>query len=286
MGSGGQAPGAADPAQDDLGRGVARLLADVEAWLRAPPPSRSAPLALFDADGTLWAGDLGETAFRRGFVRGVISAPCVEGPLRSWAASWGVHLEGPAERAFAELAARCEGDQILAAAPPALGPDGARVDLYSMQAWAYAGASDEALRAYGASLFAEHFAARVHAFVPGLLDALRQRGIETWVISGTHRALIAPAARTLGFADHQIFGSLPERDAAGRYVPTPGCALYGPAKARLLEGKRVCLAFGDSVQATDREMLALADIPVAVCPAGAHLEAALAQGMRILYEAG
>lgn len=267
---------------DSAHGGVDELLLAVDAWLRdAPHPGRAA-LALFDADGTLWAGDLGETAFLHGFARGVIAPACVDGPLRAWAASWGLALPPSAPEAFAALAARCEGDAILDDAPPAFDTHRARADLYSMQAWAYAGMSAAELSAYGEALFLERFADRVHDFVAPLLSSLRRRGVETWLISGTHRALIAPAARALGFTAHQIYGSLPDLDTAGRYVPTPDCALYGPAKARILAGQRVCAAFGDSVGATDREMLALADIPVAVSPRGEHLEAARAQGMRIL----
>lgn len=46
---------------------VKALLDEVDRLLEEGLPEGTAPVAAFDADGTLWSGDIGETAFCAGF---------------------------------------------------------------------------------------------------------------------------------------------------------------------------------------------------------------------------
>ena len=252
-------------------------------------PEGVQPLAAFDADGTLWAGDIGETAFLRGFHEGVILPSTVEGPVLAWAERWGLELPEEPSLAFPLLCHLCEGERILEQLPAHACLDDARADLYGMQAWAYTGRTALEVEAYGERLFAAGFERTLFSWAPELLAALRERGIEVVIASASHRDLVVPGAARLGIARERVYGSLPRTCPQGTYVPTPGCALYGDAKARVVEehlagrgGGKPLLAFGDSVAWTDRALLASALMPVAVRPTGVHLEEAWQRGLRIL----
>ena len=271
---------------------VAQLLRCVDEMLAGGLSTDIAPLAVVDADGTLWAGDLGEEAFRRGFAAGVIQPSVVDGDIRSWAADWDVSFSGDASAWFTQLAEACRDDQILSAAPPHWDEHQARKNLYGMQSWAYAGGTPEQIRAYGERLFAENSRYRVFSWWPALLAGLRQRGVAVVIISGTHPDLLKPGVQALGIASGDVFGSQPAKDAQGRFQPTPDCALYGERKAEQVTdicerrfGARVpLLAFGDSVENTDRNMLEMASMAVAVHPSGKHLEGANRRGYWLITE--
>lgn len=265
------------------------LCDEVERILHRGLPAHVAPYAAWDADGTLWHGDLGELAFHRGYDAGMIRAETVIGPLTTWASAWGVSLPGDPARAFATLSGRCAADQILESLPPSRCRHAARADLYGMQAWAYAGHTPQTVERYGAALFEEALAGQVHPWVKPMWLRLRAMGVRMAVYSGTHCSLIAGAIGRWGIVADDVRGSSPARDDEGRFVPSPGCALYGRAKAealahrlRDLDATRPLLAFGDAVETTDREMLALAHLPVAVAPRGEHAVGAQRRGYRIL----
>lgn len=278
---------------------LSSLLREIDEALDRGLPDDVRPLAAFDADGTLWSGDVGETAFLRGFDDGVILPATVSGPLLAWAKRWALDLDDDPALAFARLGELCDGERILEVLPDGMGFDEARHDLYAMQAWIYAGRTREEVEAYGERLFRGGLEDTLHPFSAPLLEALCARGLDVIVVSGSHRDLVVPGVARLGLEPARVYGSLPDVDEAGRYLPTDGCALYGDAKERKVRahlddkhrgdepggekgGVRPLLSFGDSVEATDRALLACAAMPVAVRPTGRHLEAARAKGMRIL----
>lgn len=274
---------------------VAQLLKRVDEILATGLPKEAAPLAALDADGTLWDGDLGEEAFRSGFSAGVIRSSVVKGELHAWADTWGIAFDGDADDAeawFAQLAAACEGDRILAYAPEPWDEHLARKNLYAMQSWAYAGGTSAEIRAYGARLFAESYQNRIFSWWPALLDGLRARGISIVVVSGTHPDLLVPGVQSLGIAEEDVFGSKPTIDTQGRFQPSPQCALYGERKEKQVA--QICqerfgarypiLAFGDSVENTDRQMLEMASMAVAVRPRGKHLAGAERRGYWVFTE--
>lgn len=271
---------------------VTQLLKQVDEILATGLPSHVAPLAAVDADGTLWDGDLGEEAFRRGFAAGVIQSSVVQRDLRAWADDWGLAFDGDATAWFARLAEACEGDRILSAAPAKWNEHQARKNLYAMQSWAYAGGTSEELRAYGAQLFASSYQNRVFSWWPALLEGLRERGVSIVIVSGTHPDLLVPGAQDLGISAADVFGSRPAVDSSGRFIPSPQCALYGERKA--MQVSQICqerfgalhplLAFGDSVENTDREMMEMASVAIAVRPSGKHLDGARRRGYWLITE--
>jgi phosphatidylglycerophosphatase C len=251
---------------------VDSLLAALDRIEPATLPTDVARVAVFDADGTLWRGDIGDVAFERAADAGLIADATWGGPLVAWAASWGVTL--PAEK-------RAGTRRIveLAAARP-FDDHAFKQSLYDMQAWIYAGARRPQLEAFAEAIFIEGFEAGIFADMRRLVAALAARGVEVLVASASHGALVVPGARRLGIDRSFVLGTEPAVDEVGVALPAAGVSMYGPRKAAAvslrLEGRRPLLAFGDSILTTDKELLALAHLPVAVAPRGAHAEAARA----------
>jgi phosphoserine phosphatase len=261
------------------------LVADVEALL-AQIPARSAwgadvdGVAVFDADHTLWNGDIGDHAFAAAAATGFLSAATWRGPVVAWAESWELAIpDDPVAGVPAIFAAVTDG--LLSRTAKARGlDDGAwKSSLYAMQAWAFAGRHRDDVARLGERLFDDGFAACIWNDMRRLVDGLRARGIAVRIASASHRALVVPGARRLGVADDEVLGMETVVDNDGVLQPQIAVDTYGPGKARqvhaTLGGRRPLLAFGDSVLATDRELLALAHQGVAVATQDAHRQAAL-----------
>ena len=116
--------------------------------------------AAFDADGTLWADDIGE-AFLRDLER--------DG--RVPAGAW----RGYEDR--------------LAVDP---------VDAYGYSATVMAGMTEAEVRERSARFFPEHFGPRLFPVVRELVEALVSGGVQVAIVSASHRWLIEAAARALG----------------------------------------------------------------------------------------
>ncbi|MBM4281603.1 MAG: hypothetical protein FJ137_12870 [Deltaproteobacteria bacterium] len=265
------------------------LFTDVDALLAALPlapdergawPADVAAVAVFDADHTLWDGDIGDTAFAAAADEGLLLPSTWRGPVMAWARGWDLSIpDEPRAGARAIFAAAVDG--ALASTASARGlPDGAwRQSLYAMQAWAYAGARRQDVLQFGERLFARGFAAHIWHDMRRVIDGLQARGVAVRIASASHGALVVPGARRLGLKDDAVDGMEPVLDDDGVTVPILAQDTFGPGKAavvrRVLGGRRPLLAWGDSVLATDRELLALAHQGVGVATKGAHRAAAL-----------
>jgi phosphatidylglycerophosphatase C len=267
--------------------GFKRVLDTVESLLEAALPASAgagAQVAAFDADHTLWDGDIGDEAFLAAAREGFLPAETWRGPVLAWAARLGLPLSAdPATGAVELLEAARTG-----ALERALGAERWRRELYALQAWAFAGRRRDEVEAFGEALFARGFAARIYPAMQRVVEALAARGVEAVIASASHGALVTPGARRLGIPAARVLGMEPALDDAGVTRAALARDTYGPAKAAVvraaLEGRRPRLAFGDAVLTTDRELLALAHQGVAVATRGAHREAALAHATLILFD--
>lgn len=263
-------------------------LDDVLALSAQNSPEGVVRAAVFDADGTLWRGDIGDAAFAGAVAAGLVEHATYAGPLRAWAARWGIALgEDPAEGVSRIM--RAASALELEATGRANGwPEGRwREELYGMQAWIYAGHSSAAVEAFGDALFQRGFASGIFDDMRRLVDALRQRDITVWIASASTTALVVPGAARLGIDRARVIGMDPACDDAGLIRAVLARSTYGSGKALAVRdalGGRPLLAFGDSVLSTDRELLALAHVPIAVATKGAHREAALAEGRMFLFD--
>jgi phosphatidylglycerophosphatase C len=264
-----------------------RALDTVESLLEAAlsaSEDAGAQVAVFDADHTLWDGDVGDEAFLAAAREGFLLEATWRGPLQAWAGRLGLALSAdPAAGAAQLLDAASSG-----ALERALGTGRWRQALYALQAWAYAGRRRDEVEAFGEALFARGFAARIYPAMQRVVEALAARGVEAMIASASHGALVTPGARRLGIRAAQVLGMEPDLDDAGVTQASLRRDTYGPAKAAAvsaaLGGRRPRLAFGDAVLTTDRELLALAHQGVAVAARGAHREAALDHATLLLFD--
>jgi len=184
--------------------------------------------AAFDADGTLWADDVGES-FLRALERDRLL------PAGAWQGYEARHEVDPAA-------------------------------AYIFSATVMEGLEEALVRARAAAFFAEHFERRIFPAVRGLLTALLDAGVRVAIVSASNRWLIEAAAARLG-VPHAI-GIAVEVEGGrltGRPVrPLP--VDRGKVEwARALLGGPPALAVGNG--AIDRALLGDARHRLVVCPA-------------------
>jgi phosphoserine phosphatase len=249
----------------------AALVRELESRLHA---DRGTALA-FDADGTLWSGDVGDDVFRFAVERGRLREPA-RAELERQAQSRGFAC-------FADVNATAKQlfDAYLAGRYP-------EPEICELMTWCFAGYSlaEMADLAAEALAFAQH-AARLNEELRPILDFARSNAVRTIVISASPRTTVEVASRAWGFAAQDIAASTP-RVVSGVIAPAMASALpYGAGKCvagRALLGSSHWLgAFGDN--AFDLEMLLEAEFGIAVRPKPA-LRALLGKfpGVRLLEE--
>lgn len=240
---------------------------------RAPLPPGVVRAAMFDADGTIWKGDIGDEAFARAHALVLASTwPA----LHAFCATYGAKVA--TFDALVHLAlSRGIGD---AARAKGIADDEWRADLFEMQAWVYAGQPRAAIAALGHSF--EMFPTMLT-----LLERLRAVNVRTAVVSASHGALVEAAHLPVD----AVYGMEPALDEQGRTIAAKmRRSTYANGKVTATreflgnETVRPLFAFGDSVLATDRALLEYAHVPVAVNARGAHREAALAHPRMLVLD--
>lgn len=220
---------------------------------RAIDAAAPGAVVAFDADGTLWRGDVGEELLRHLAHQGQLPALQGRGGI------------------YAEYERRVQGD-------PASG--------YAWAVEVMAGLSAAQLALDCERFFAERFAGRVFRWVAPLLARLRRAGLEPWVVSASPALAVAAGARALGIPAAQVIGVESAVDG-GRLtstVRTPISCGEGKVAQLAARGLRPVLAFGNGE--LDLPMLAAAGAAVVVAPpdepGNALVEAAAARGWPVL----
>ncbi|MFO0672894.1 MAG: HAD-IB family phosphatase [Polyangiaceae bacterium] len=235
--------------------GVETLLGELDAAL-ASMGAGAPPLLAFDADGTLWRGDVGDDFFEALVASKDIRSPAAEAVLREAHAA-GLDAADPASAASAILEAfhRHAYDEER---------------FYELVGWLGAGRSptelDEAIDAMQRERGLDE---RIHSEVRPVLAWAEARGVERFVVSASPRRVVQRGVARLGIDEDHVLAAEAVHDASGRMLaearqPIP----YGPGKVRALRGRvgdrPLLAAFGDNV--FDIAMLQAARIPVAVRP--------------------
>lgn len=249
--------------------GPAQLVLELESRLRADRPSALA----FDADGTLWSGDVGDDVFRFAVTHGRLRE-AARAEIDRQAQSRGFEC-------FADVNATAK--QLFDAYLLGRYPER---EICELMTWCFAGHSlPEMTDLAREALAITQHGQRLHEELRPILEFARKRELRTIVISASPRATVELAAGAWGFAAHDIAASTP-RVVSGVIAPEMAGALpYGAAKCvagrALLGTSHWLAAFGDNV--FDLEMLAEAELGVAVRPKPA-LRARLAEipGVRLL----
>jgi len=274
---------------------MGRLLHTVDELLALPLLARDSVLpdgvaraAVFDADHCLWASDIGDAAFAAAADAGLIDVDTWRGPVQAWATSWDLHLDDDPARGIAQvMTAAASGALSATALGRGLSASSWKADLYAMQAWVYAGRTPMQIEAHGEHLFVAGFADHIYGDMRRVVQGLGELGIDVWIASASHRALVLPGARRLGIDPARVIGMEPALNDDGLTAPRLHRSTYGPGKARAaIEalGRRPLVAFGDSILSTDKELLAAAHLGVAVATSGDNRAAALDDDHLVLLD--
>jgi phosphoserine phosphatase len=200
---------------------VARLLDEV---CRAPGGD-----VVFDADGTLWRGDVGEDFLRFATHRKLL-------PGEHDYATYEAHLERSPAYAYGWCV------EILRGMP------------------------EPVLREHCERFFAERFAGRVFGFVRPLLERLRRSGLTPWVCSASPRWMVLPGAKALGIDDAHVIGvsCAVENGVLSGVVDQP--VPVGPGKVTWLERRGVKPVLGVGNGDFDVDMLAASSRALVIAP--------------------
>jgi phosphatidylglycerophosphatase C len=238
---------------------VARLLPRLaEARRRLGPDA----LLAFDADGTLWEGDVGFDTFDALVGARAVRADALEA-LRDEARRHGL-APGPDPNDLA----RALYEAYLAGAYP-------EDRVCSMMAWAFAGFRKGECEAFARDVVASaRLDRRLQAEIEPVLAWARDERVAVWIVSASPRASVEAAARALDFDPRNVIAVTPAEGPDETLLPrTLEPMPYDQGKADLLRqatgGAPVIAAFGNG--AFDAPMLWLAAHPVAVRPSPALL---------------
>ena len=186
---------------------------------------------VFDADGTLWRGDVGED-----FLRYAIHTGLFEASYETYER----HLQQSAPRAYAYC-----------------------VEVMSDH-------SEAELAQACAAFFAERFSGRIFGFVRPLLAQLQAAGCPLWICSASPRWIVVPGALALGIPENQVIGvTCPV--VGGRLTgeveqPVP----VGAGKVTWLERRQLAPALAVGNGDFDLDMLAFAKHALVISPPDSH----------------
>src|SRR5581483_842964 len=208
-------------------------------------------LAVFDCDGTLWAGDAGESFFdwelRRGLVRDDV-------------ATW-------ARARYADYRAGKVDEDTMC---------GEMVTMHR-------GLSAPTVQKAAQQFFDENFVQQIFPEMRELVERLQQAGCEVWAVSSTNERVIRSAMKYVGISPQRILAAAVQIDSGvvtDRLIRVPS----GPGKPKAIReviGREPDVAFGNS--RWDCEMLAMATHGFAVNPNPDLAEAAKQRGWTIFF---
>ena len=210
----------------------------------------------FDADGTLWDGDVGIDLFEGALRREAFRPEALDG-LRALATRFGIETASDPTKQAKLLYAAFAAEKL---------PDG---DTFEMMAWAFAGHTTASLDALVADVLREaSLEARLTRELEPIFDWADDRGVEVVVVSASPRAVVVNGVASLGIDARSVLAMTPKiaGDVIQAALLPP--STYASGKVKALESARpdedVLGAFGAT--AFDAEMLRRARLPVAVRP--------------------
>jgi phosphoserine phosphatase len=210
----------------------------------------------FDADGTLWAGDVGEDVFEAACHTGFVREEPREA-LEGVCIAHGLPVKGsPSELAWRIYSAY---------------RNGAVAELLTCEVmtWAYAGHSIDALVRFARDALTERrLADRVRRELEPVFEFAVREEVRTVVVSASPEVIVAEALVIAGLTVAALKGARPVVTDGTIQPRLSGRVPYGPEKPvagrELLSGCDWLGSFGDN--AFDVEMLRAARIGVAVHP--------------------
>lgn len=208
-------------------------------------------LAVFDCDGTLWAGDAGEAFFDWELRRGLVSDDIVR-----WARA-----------RYAEYKGGGVDEDIMC---------GEMVTMHQ-------GLAAEEVQQAANQFFKERILAQIFPEMRSLVAQLRASGCDVWAVSSTNEWVIRAGMRYCGIREDRILASsvvVEKGRVTGKLIRVPTGAAKPVAIAQMI-GRHPDAAFGNS--RWDTEMLAMAEHPFAVNPNPDLKASAEARGWKTYY---
>jgi phosphoserine phosphatase len=211
-------------------------------------------VAAFDCDGTLWAGDAGETFFQWEMREGIVSAEVAH-----------------AMRArYAEYKAGKVSED----------------DMCGEMVTMHRGISEAVMTRAASDFMGHSFPGHIFPEMQELVRRLHSNGCEIWAVSSSNEWVIRAGMKRFGIAENRILAAKVEVEdgiVTDRLVRVPS----GPGKPHALRevaGKTVGAAFGNS--RWDADMLAEARHGVAVNPNPDLEEMARERGWTVYFPEG
>ena len=227
-------------------------------------------LLAFDADGTLWSGDVGIDNFEALLARGGI-LPAALPAFREAAAAARLPLADDPTAQARILYEAYERDAF---------PE---ESAFRVMAYAFAGYREEGVRQFAVDVAeASGLRARLHPEVVPIVRWAERQGIARYVVSASHATVVKSCIALLGLPIDGVFAMAQVEEDGLLVARLHEPVTYGAGKTAALRagitGKALLGAFGDS--AFDLHLLAGAQLPVAVRPkAGLRSRAAECRGL-------
>ncbi len=205
------------------------LPASIAALVAQPGEGRA---VVFDADGTLWRGDVGEDFLRYLAANNLLVAP-------------------PREGAYAKYEAVNHHDPAAS---------------YAYAVTVMAGMREDELNLHAGTFFRQRFAGRVFPYVRPLVAQLEANGFDVWVCSASPRWAVEAGAVALGLPKARVIAVESEVSDGRLTSKLLAPVVAGPGKVTWLKRKGVAplLAIGNGD--LDLDMLAFATHAWVVAP--------------------
>jgi phosphoserine phosphatase len=210
----------------------------------------------FDADGTLWSGDVGEDVFEFAYEHGLLRDEA-RGELARIAEAHHLPANGPsselARRAYTAYRNGTFDERLIC----------------EVMTWSYAGLTLDELRSLAKESFAARgLSSRLRPVLLPILEWARKEGVRVIVVSASPREVVVEALACVGLEVFAVAGALPKMEG-GRIAPAMSGAVPFAGDKRtaglgLLSGHDWLASFGDN--SFDVDLLKAARVGVAVCP--------------------
>jgi phosphoserine phosphatase len=200
----------------------------VQAAVRPFLKSDAPRTAVFDADGTLWRGDVGEDLLRYLAANRLVLAD-----------------------AYARY------DALLDHAP---------IEAYGYAVRVMAGVREADLQTVCSTFFAQRYLGRVFPFVRPLFEVLRGAGVTPWLCSASPRWIVEAGAKALGVAPEHVIGVDADVEAGVLTDRLRLPVTAGPGKVAWLSRRSVSPGFAAGNGELDLDMLEAAHHRLVVAP--------------------
>jgi phosphatidylglycerophosphatase C len=260
-------PSAEPPVEDILPRCSAAEVIERLAAAREKVPAGAQALLAFDADNTIWKGDVSEDVFEALLTEEAVRPAAAEA-LARLAAEVGVGVGLPPAAMARALHDSWE-KQLTPSCPEEA--------VMAMMVWIYAGFTLDELVAFSDRVLTRAtIRDRIRPEVRQIVSWAHANGVEVLAVSASPRTVVEVGVRHLGIGPERVLAMTSKVEGGVIQPEIAGVFVYGEGKATAVEQARpgaVLLGgFGDS--GYDAALMRMSAVPVAIAPGPSLLSAA------------